>query len=252
MLKKFLSENKNYSLMSNYCVVNDQFNTKLSLYNYYDQIFGPQKIKMDFNLFFVDKSGKEILSDMVEVQPEGFLTYDCRAKLKDFEGTIYVASKAHGDLKALGLNKFKIKNKISTGFYTAWIKNEKQIDIMHEWLALDEGASGMKTCNLVLPNYKKNVAWKIIVMNNVVGGGEDARAWPELSLHSPQGKVLAKIKAEFIPATGCQIYDLNKLLDLERHFANHEYLGFELKSKNIADCFSYETLPNGDFHIHHM
>lgn len=250
--EEFLIKNPNYGLSSQYGFCDGDFNTIISFYNYYDQIFPDYKVDVNLNLFFFDKYGNQADHREIFVGYKEKINFDFRKNKIKNSGIFALAAVPVDDLSSYNKNNLKIKKIISTGYYVKWENNFGFNDIMHEWDLLTINKINKKKFYVSYYLNKPNLYNNLILMNTVFHDSFIAN--PILRLINKSKSIIeGEIKLGSMKPMSSKIILLDDCFNnFNKKIRNDEILIVEVESENLTEPMTFQVYNNGDFHIHHM
>ena len=197
-------------------------------------------------MWFFDSSGIQIAKKQFNLSYQGQLQFDVSELNLEFEGTVGLALVPDEIPK-------KTPDQIGTGFYAYYFDDDGHADMSHEWgkMKFQSSQSEPWLC-VVRPNLFPDT--KIIVMNSYYGTNADEGSSNYLvRIKNSQGILLDEKQMPLIPPRGCTIFSLISLFPKILEFYSKDLvLAVEVVGSNIKGPFTWITLPEGDFNLHHF
>ena len=252
-LKKLMRANPGYTFTSQYCLAGDEWNTLLSFFNYYEQVFPGQGIVARLLVVFHDEHGGELKVHQQEVAPGSTAQVDARELGVTQSRLVVVAAVAMANLEELAAGKFKINASVPTSFYVTWDRANSARDMMHEWEGVATQPRPANTTPHAGLKYSEQVAeYGLMVTNpNLTPspGGKDL-----LVLRSAtNGKTVARAEMDRLPPMGSKIIRLKDYFpNIDAQLQEHDRMVIDLTTSAQAAPLTAEWYKSGDFHFHHL
>jgi len=225
---------------------NDNFHTRLCVYNYFSEIFPNVKSGATVNLWFFDTFGKKLAYKKIHIDFQGQLQFDVSELGIIFEGTcgLSLIPDEIPELKP---------SSIGTGFYAYYYDNHNHADLSHEWgkMRFEPSKSEPWLC-VVRPNLFPDT--QIIIMNSYYGNNPEIGSSEYLiRLRNSKGEILQEKNMPLIPPCGSIRFKLEDIFHDVFEIARKEsVVSVEVVGKNIKGPFTWVFSPFGDFNIHHF
>jgi len=251
-LQKLMNAHPEYTFTSQYCLVGDEWNTLLSFFNYYEQVFPGQGLVARLLAVFHDEHGNELKVHEQEVAPGSTAQVDARELGVTRSGLVAVGAVAMANLEELAAGRFKVNASVPTSFYVTWDRANSARDMMHEWdgVALSRQASSTHHVGL---KYSEQVAdYGLIVTNPNLApspAGNDL-----LTLRSAaHRKTVARAEMDRLPPMGSRIIRFKDYFpNIDAQLQEHDRMVIDLTSSAQAAPLTVEWYKSGDFHFHHL
>lgn len=251
-LKQLMREYPGYTFTSQYCLASDEWNTLLSFFNYYEQVFPGQGIVARLLVAFHDEQGSELHVHEEEVAPGSTAQVDARKLGLSQSGIVAVAAVAMANLEKLAAGRFKVNETIPTSFYVNWDRANSARDMMHEWEGVVQTRPVYSTHHAGLKYSEQIADYGFIVTNpNLTPspGGKDL-----LTLRSGKnGKTVARAEMDRLPAMGSKIIKFKDYFpNIDVQLLEHDHMVIDLTTSAQAAPLTAEWYKSGDFHFHHL
>jgi hypothetical protein len=251
-LKKLMKKHTGYTFTSQYCLVSDEWNTFLSFFNYYEQVFPGKGIVARLLVVFHDEQGNELMVYEQDVPPGSTVQVDARKLGITQSGLVVVAAVAMANLEKLAAGKFKVNGSIPTSFYVTWDRANSARDMMHEWEGVAQ-SQPIHSTHYAGMKYSEQIADHGFMLTNPnlnpSSGGKDF-----LTLRSAKnGKTVAKAEMDRLSSMGSKIIKFKDYFpNLDVLFREHDQLVMALTTSAQAAPLTAEWYKSGDFHFHHL
>lgn len=251
-LKNFLKDYPQFIPNLQFAPANSEFNTTISFFNYFDQVFSGSNIFVDLYLFFFDSDGNELKNFILNVEPSSLLLFDSKNYKINSDGIVAISAVPKVDLLKVKPSSITLRKNISTSYYVKWDNNKNSYDTMHEWEQLLLKPSPTKKFYITIFEEKININNGIIIINNIFDSNSFSK--PELKLVSCRTKEIIEIVLlDALPPMSSRILYFNEIFHNFDTFLHEEKsLIVELESENIVPPITIETNDYGDFHFHHL
>jgi hypothetical protein len=251
-LSELMQRHAGFGFSSQYVLAESQWNTVLSFHNYFDEIFPGQNIDTKLHLVFHDAAGRETAVHEIDVAPGNAVQIDCKALGVDRNGVVAMAAVPAADLTALAASKFKIKPRVTTGFYITWERDSRWRDTMHEWTEVSRNVPRRATQHVGFAVAGRPVVSGLVLTNPTVAPTPVGSA--SLTLRSVDGRMKPlRRPIEALPPMGSRQLLLTELFsDFEGQLTQYGRLVIDIESTQAAPPLTAEWHQSGDFHIHHI
>lgn len=251
-LNELMSAHPGYAFTSQYCLVGDEWNTILSFFNYYEQVFPGQGIVARLLVVFHDESGNEVKVHEQEVAPGSTAQVNARELGVTRSGLVAVAAVAMANLEELATGKFKINSSIPTSFYVTWDRANSARGMMHEWEGVTQSRHASSIHHVGL-KYSEQIAEHGLMLTNPnlapSPGGKDM-----LTLRSATNrKTVARAELERLPPMGSKVVRFKDYFpNIDAQLQEHDRMVIDLTTCAQAAPLTAEWYKSGDFHFHHL
>lgn len=251
-LKKLMRKYPGYTFTSQYCLVRDEWNTLLSFFNYYEQVFPGQGIVARLLLVFHDEQGNELKVYEQEVSAGSTAQVDARKLGLNQSGLVTVAAVAMANLEELAAGKFKVNASIPTSFYVTWDCANSARDMMHEWEGVAESRPAISTHHAGLKYSELIADYGFMLTNPNLApspGGKDL-----LTLRSAtNGKIIGRAEMNRLLPMGSKIIKFKDYFpNIDVQLQEHDQMVIDLTTSAHAAPLTAEWYKSGDFHFHHL
>lgn len=229
-----------------YVKEDQNFHTRLCVYNYFSELFPDVKTGAKVYLWFFDKTGNLIAHRIIS------MGYKCQLQFEVSELGILFEGMVGLSLVPDTIPDFK-PPRVGTGFYAYYYDNTGHVDLSHEWgkMRFESTESEPWLCvvrPLLFPQTQ------LIIMNSYFGSNhKEGTAKYVIRLRNEQSKILCEKKMPSIPPRGCVRTGLSDIFpDIENIAKKESTLAVEVIGSNIKGPFTWVSVPSGDFNLHHF
>lgn len=223
------------------------FHTRLCLFNYFSELFPEVKTGAKAYLWFFNSKGALVASREIPMAYQGQLQFELSELGVQFEGTAGVSIVPDTEPSATH-NRL-----VGTGYYVYYYDNAHRGDASHEWEPMQflKSTSAPWLCvvrPLLFPQTE------IIVMNAYYGEDKvlGTAEWG-VALRNDQGKILReKPMPPLLPRASTRFLLRDAFPDIEKLAGNEKNIAVEVTGANIQGPFTFVRAENGDFNIHHF
>lgn len=224
----------------------NDFHTRISIYNYFSELFPKVQTGATANLWFFDANGQVVAERQFALPFRGQLQYELSELGRAFEGT------AGASLIPETIPEFKHEG-VGTGYYVSYYDTRGHADHSHEWghMRFRSSMSPPWICT-VRPNVTPDTS--LILMNCYYGTDPTEGSMRcSITLRNGQGQALATRELSAVPPRGMTRVHVQTLFpDIEKHASRETTLSIEVTGTNMQGPFTFVRAPNGDFNIHHF
>jgi hypothetical protein len=247
MMNKMLTKNfriNNFVPTIVWVKENDSFHTRLCVYNYFSELYPGVQDGAKVYLWFFNNIGEEIAHRCIELPFKGQLQFELSELNLHFEGTVGLC------LIPNILPEGNLEN-VGTGYYVYYHDNNEHADMSHEWeqMKFTYSKSSPWLC-VIRPDLFPDI--KLIVMNCYYGLDEIGTADWEIRIRNGKGKILMNKLMPKIPPRGSVCVEILSLFPTLKNISKQEIISVEVLGSNIQGPFTFVSIPNGDFNIHHF
>lgn len=223
------------------------FHTRLCLFNYFSELFPEVKTGARAYLWFFNSKGTLVASRMIPLGYQGQLQFDLSELGVHFEGTAGVSIVPDTE------SKVTHNRLVGTGYYVYYYDDAHHSDASHEWEPMQflKSTSAPWLCvvrPLLFPQTE------IIVMNAYYGEDKSigTAEW-NIALRNDQGKILGeKHMPQILPKASTRFLLQSVFPNIEKLAGNEKNIAVEVGGTNIQGPFTFVRAENGDFNIHHF
>ena len=156
------------------------------------------------------------------------------------------------DLAALADGKFKIKSRVTTGYYITWEHAGRWRDTMHEWAEVSSAAPRRSVQHVGFAATGHPIDCGLVLTNPTTESVDDPVA--ALRLRSPDGRLTpTRIPLQALAPMGSRVVRLAEHFpDFDALLSRHGRLVVDVESTQAGPPLTIEWHRSGDFHIHHI
>lgn len=253
-IEEFVKKYPGYDIPSQYYKVGNGWETFCCFYNYFDQIFPKDNVPVKMHLFYFGPDGQQVgygteiinLHESKQIRTSQFV--------KEGEGLFVAVAIPEVDIASLAKGKFALRAQISTGYYTMWEYAPKNmIDIHHEWAVLIKGENTNKNEFFSSFSPSAHIIDRRLIIINAHIDPIRGQTIPEYKIFK-NSKFLCNYKpGKIMNGRTIQILDLNEIAkETASQFDSNDLITVSVKGENIVYPLTIESLPDQDFHIHHV
>ena len=252
-LTDLMQHHAGFGFSSQYVMAEAPWNTVLSFHNYFEEVFPGKQVAVRLHLVFHDRDGREVSVHETDVAPGAAVQLDCRALGVRHDGVVAMAAVPDADIAALSAGKFKIKSRVTTGYYITWEHAGRWRDTMHEWTEVSSATPRRSIQHVGFATAGLAIACGLVLTNpTVVAAPSGARA--SMRLRSADGRLQPRsVPLETLPPMGSRVVRLAEAFpDFDHLLAEHGRLVVDVESTQAGPPLTAEWHRSGDFHIHHI
>jgi hypothetical protein len=249
---QLLDSHPRFEFGTQFAPVGAGWNTTISFFNYFNQVFKQQPIEAELLLAFFGADGCERGAFRIGVAPQSGMQVDGRNLGISSDGMVAVAAVPLADIEALAGNTVKLRRHIGTGFYVCWEKDEGHRDVMHEWTPVTRQPLPSQVQYAGFSSGPGLAAQGLVITNPTFGSGDALWARPRLEILDMSGNPVDNRELPAIPPMGTQRVELSAFTSFAEQMSRHGRAVARVTSANVAGLFTFERHGSGDFHLHHL
>lgn len=251
-LTDLMQRHAGFGFSSQYVLAEGAWNTLLAFHNYFEEVFPGKGIGARLHLVFHDGDGREVAVHAVDVAPGASVQIDCRALGVASNGIVAMVAVPDADLAPLAEGKFKIKSRVTTGYYITWEYDRRWRDTMHEWAEVTAATPRHGTQHVGFAAASSALDCGLVLTNPTVAATPAGRS--ELRLRSTNGRLRStRVDIPNLPPMGSRLLRLSEPFPaFASQLAEHGRLVVDVESSQAAPPLTAEWHRSGDFHIHHI
>jgi hypothetical protein len=251
-LTELMHRHSGFGFSSQYVLAEGPWNSVLAFHNYFEEVFPGRDVSARLHLVFHDAAGRETGAHAIDVAAGAAIQIDCRALGVPSDGVVAMAAVPDTDLTALTEGKFKIKSRVTTGYYITWEHAGRWRDTMHEWAEVGSIAQRRSVQHVGFAAAGYPIDCGLVLTNPTCAA--DGGAAVTLRLRSADGRMAPKqVPLEALAPMGSRVVRLNEHFpNFDAQLAQYGSLVVDVESTLAGPPLTFEWHRSGDFHIHHI
>ncbi len=251
-LTDLMQRHAGFGFSSQYVLAEGPWNSVLAFHNYFEEVFPGREVAARLHLVFHNAAGHETAVHAIDVAPGGAVQIDCRALGVPSDGVVAMAAVPDADLAALADGKFKIKSRVTTGYYITWEHAGRWRDTMHEWAEVSSAAPRRSVQHVGFAATGHPIDCGLVLTNPTTEPVDDPVA--ALRLRSADGRLPpTRVPLQALAPMGSRVVRLAEHFpDFDALLSRHGRLVVDVESTQAGPPLTIEWHRSGDFHIHHI